>query len=73
MKYCSQDLKSFSNKLRLRRHEMNMTQEQLAEAVDCHTNALGRLERGEAIPSFKMIINLARALKISPKDLLPEK
>jgi transcriptional regulator with XRE-family HTH domain len=71
MKACSKELKIFSRILRLRRYEMLLTQEGLSEKVGCHPNAIGRIERAQAFPSFKMIINLAKALKISPKDLMP--
>ena len=71
MKNYPEELKLFSRILRLKRHENNLTQEKLAEIVDCHTNAIGRLERSESYPNFKMIIGLANALGISPKDLMP--
>lgn len=71
MKTCIEELKIFARKIRTRRHELEMTQEFLAEQVGCHPNVIGRLERSEAIPSFKTIINLSKALRISPKDLMP--
>lgn len=71
MKDCLLELRMFSKLLRLKRHEKELSQEELAELVGCHPNAIGRLERGEATPSFRMIISIANALKISPKDLMP--
>lgn len=65
------ELKYFSKVIRLKRHELNISQEQMAELVDCHVNAIGRLERSEAVPSFFMILKIAKALGISPKDLMP--
>lgn len=72
MEKCFLELHYFSKKLHDRRFELDISQEKLAELVDCHHNAIGRLERAQAYPSFSMIILLARALKISPRDLLPE-
>lgn len=72
MKKCLLELHFFAKTLRTKRFEQNLSQEQLAELVDCHSNAIGRLERGQASPSFSMIIHLSRALKTSPKDLMPD-
>lgn len=71
MDSCFIELQMFSKILRFNRHKMDITQEKLAELVGCHVNAIGRLERAETYPTFTMIINIARALKISPKELMP--
>ena len=65
-------LKQFANRLRSRRLELNLSQLQLAEMVDCHLNAISRIESGRIDPSLLMFLRLCRALKISAKDLLPE-
>lgn len=62
----------FAKKIRLRRYELGLTQEQLAEISDFHVNYIGGIERGERNPSLESIIILARALKLSPRDLLPD-
>lgn len=72
MEKCFLELHYFSKKLRDRRFELDISQKKLAELVNCHANAIGRLERAQAFPSFSMIILLANALKISPKDLMPD-
>lgn len=71
MEDCSKELKIFARIMRLKRYEKNLTQEKLAEKMDCNVNAIGKIERGESIPSLRTIINLAKALGISPKDLMP--
>lgn len=57
--------------IKIKRYELNFTQENLAEKVGCHPNAIGRIERGQSIPKYTMILKIANALKISPKDLMP--
>jgi len=65
------ELNFFAKTIRLKRHELNISQEEMAEIVDCHVNAIGRLERAQAVPSFLMILKIAKALGISPRDLFP--
>lgn len=62
----------FARKIRVRRHELGLTQEELAEAADFHVNYIGGIERAERNPSLESIIILAKALKQSPKDLMPD-
>lgn len=57
--------------VRQRRYELGLTQEELAERANLHVNYVGGIERSDRNPSFECLIKLARALKISPKDLLP--
>lgn len=68
----SKVLLDFAKKVRLRRYEMGLTQEELAERADFHVNYIGSIERGERNSSIESVVKLAKALKISPKDLLPE-
>jgi transcriptional regulator with XRE-family HTH domain len=62
----------FGKKVRAKRYEMGLTQEELAEKADLHTTYLGSVERGERNIALENIISLAKALKCSPKDLMPE-
>lgn len=68
----SQSLAVLAKKVRLRRHELNLTQEALAERTNCHVNYIGSIERALRNPSYQSLIALANALEISPKDLMPE-
>jgi DNA-binding XRE family transcriptional regulator len=47
-----------------------MTQEELADAADLHRTAVSFLERAAREPRMWTIVNLARALRVSPADLL---
>ena len=64
--------KAFGLKVRMRRFEMEMTQEELAEKADMHPTYLGSVERGERNIALENIIAIAKALECSPKDLMPE-
>ena len=63
---------AFGQKVRSLRHEIGMTIEELAEAADLHHNYIGSVERGERNIALENIVALAKALKCSAKDLMPE-
>lgn len=63
--------KSFGLKVRMRRYEIGLTQEELAEKADLHPTYVGSVERGERNIALENIIILAKALNCSPKDLMP--
>lgn len=65
-------LKAFSAKVRNRRHFLGMTQEQLAEKAGFHVNYVGGIERAERNPSLTSLIELAKGLQCSAKELLPD-
>lgn len=62
----------FSRKVRQRRYELQLTQEQLAERANFHVNYIGGIERSTRNPSLTSIVALAKALEISTKDLIPD-
>jgi len=64
--------KVFGLKVRMRRFEMELTQEELAEKADLHPTYVGSVERGERNIALENIVAIAKALKCSPKDLMPE-
>ncbi len=64
-------LVEFAKKIRLRRDELQMTQEELAESAGIHVNFVGGIERASRNPSLTSIVKLAKALKVRPKDLVP--
>lgn len=64
--------KAFGLKVRMRRFEIEMTQEELAEKADLHPTYVGSVERGERNIALENIVLIAKALKCSPKDLMPE-
>ena len=65
-------LLEFAKKVRLRRYELGLTQEQLAERANFHVNYIGGIERGGRNPSVESVVTLAKALEISPRELMPE-
>jgi len=62
----------FGHKVRQRRYQLDISQEQLAELANLHPNYVGSVERGERNIALENIIALAHALDCSPKDLMPE-
>ena len=56
----------------MQQYELGLTQEQVAEMANLHVNYIGGIHRAERNPSLKIIIILAQALHLSPKDLMPE-
>ena len=63
-------LRSLGKRIRELRRERGYSQEKLAELADVHENHVRRIERGEANPSFLVLIRIARAVGISVSDLL---
>ncbi len=63
---------AFGKKVRARRFQLKLTQEQLAERADLHATYVGSIERGERNISLQNILALAKGLACSPKDLMPD-
>ena len=61
--------KLFGKKLREIRKERGLTQEQLAEKVNVSYQAISNIERGLTGPSFSTLADIAKALKVKPKEL----
>jgi transcriptional regulator with XRE-family HTH domain len=56
----------FGRRLRATRKAQKLKIAQLAEKADTGIKHLGRIERGEKVPSFDLIIALAEAMDVSP-------
>jgi transcriptional regulator with XRE-family HTH domain len=56
---------SFANRLTLTRRQQGLSQSELATKVGLHTNAFGRYERGDAVPSVEVAAKIAGALNTS--------
>lgn len=64
------DLKSvFSRQLRSYRGAALMSQEELAQKTGMSVDAIGKYERGEVLPLFERVCQLAEALNCTPNDL----
>jgi len=71
VKYLRDDIgiKKLGKKLKEKRIEKNFSQEKLAWEANVEPMQISRIERGVINTSVSQIFNLARALKINPKEL----
>jgi transcriptional regulator with XRE-family HTH domain len=58
--------------VRRRREGMRVSQEALAELVECHRNYVGLVERGEQNVTIDMLARFARALKCTVTEIVKE-
>lgn len=63
----------FAAHVRARRHELGLSQEQLAERAGVHRTYVGMLERGEKNVTIYNIERIAIALSVEPATLLRRK
>ncbi len=61
---------AFGKRVRARRIELNLTQEQLAEAADLHPTYISNVERGYRVPTLPTIVRLATALDVDAGSLI---
>ncbi len=62
-------LVSFGRKVQMRRKELKLSQEQLAEEAGLHRTYIGMIERAENNVTLVNIEKIAKALKISISEL----
>ena len=58
----------FIQNLKFYRKQKNISQERLAELCGCATATIGCIESGKQFPSFNLLFNIAKALKLNPAD-----
>ena len=63
-------LKTFAQKVKTLRLEKGWSQEELASRADLHRTYIGSIERHERNVSLLNVEQIAKALKVSVKDLL---
>ena len=63
-------LQAFGKRVRLRRIELELSQEELAEISGFHRTYIGAIERGERNPSLLSISRLAKSLDIDVGTLI---
>ena len=56
--------------IRAHRKALGLSQEKLAEHVDCHRNYVGLVERGQQNLTVDMLCRFAKGLKCSAADLM---
>ncbi len=66
------ELEKFGKQLRKLRKARELSQEKLAELTGLHRTYIGGIERGERNVSLVNIVRLAKALSVSPAELLKQ-
>lgn len=64
------DYKEMGNRIRVRRKELGLTQEKLAERVEISTSHMGEIERGTSICSLAVLVNIATILELNLDTLI---
>jgi len=62
-------MQTLSEKIRSRRKEIKLSQEELAERCDLHRTYIGSVERGERNVTLSTLEVIAKALKLEIRDL----
>ena len=65
-------LRRFGKRLKQLRIERDLTQEQLARAGRLNRTFIGKLERGQSGVNVDRLEDLARALGLTVRDLMPK-
>lgn len=65
-------VRKFGIEVKRRRMELALTQEEFADISGLHRTYVSGIERGDRNPTLDVILQIARALRCSPGDLLPE-
>lgn len=66
----SNPLRDLGERIRQRRTELDLSQEDLAERSNLHRNYIGGVERGERNISLINILKIAKALELDPSELV---
>jgi len=63
--------KKLAKNIRAERLNAGLTQKEAAERAGTNVRYFGKLERGEVLPSIKMLQKICKALSCNSTDLLP--
>lgn len=63
--------RSIGRQLQQARQRKDLTQAEVAKRAGTNVNYYAKLERGEAVPSLKMLEKIVKALDIKSSDVLP--
>jgi transcriptional regulator with XRE-family HTH domain len=61
---------AFGNAVRERRLLVGVSQEELSSLAQVERSHMGKIERGEHMPNFVLILKLANALEVTPGQLV---
>lgn len=64
------ELRSFAARVKAERQRLNLTQEALGQAAGITSSEISRIERGAREPRLLTVFRLARALDLTPSELL---
>ncbi len=72
--YCKikKEVASLPNNLLFFRQQANISQDKLAEAVDCRRRTIGYIEKGVHDPSVQMAYRIANYFKVALPVLFPD-
>ena len=62
---------SLKSTLRKARRVADLTQQEVADKIDTDVAYYAKIERGESVPSLKMLGKIVKLLKVSSKEVLP--
>lgn len=62
--------REFGDRIRARRSELDLSQEQVALAAGLHRSYVGQLEAGTRNPSLQNIVRISRALELDPGEMV---
>ena len=65
-------LRRLGDRVRQLRRQRELSQEAVAFDAGIHTNHLSSIERGEATPSFLVLVSIAKVLGVTVADLVAE-
>lgn len=66
----SQDLIDLGNRIRDRRHEIRLSQENVAERAGISANTVSRIEGGQSAMSIEIFIKMVQILGVDANELL---
>jgi transcriptional regulator with XRE-family HTH domain len=64
-------LKKLGKNIKKARESAGLTQEQVADKAGIHVSYYSRIERGVVNPSYEVLENIFKVLKVKSSDILP--